>query len=187
MTKEEQIYVLIQNKASSNQFVQGLSGLAGFPWTLLADAGVIITHYAPMLNKIRLIYGRSPMAAEHIKPVLEGCKDEIIADILVDKLLGQIPLIGIVGNIVCAKTMTWRLGLLFGVMAVKGETITTEEAKKAMIDIRNLFPQENLLMFTTPPMETVTKLLEDARKKPSKDKGGAKEKNGFFQKFRGNQ
>ena len=38
-------YEIINSKASSNIAIQGLSGILGFPFTLLADGAVIFTHY----------------------------------------------------------------------------------------------------------------------------------------------
>ena len=90
-TKARQAYDLIQCKASLNEIVQGLSGVLGFPFTMIADVGVIFTHYGPMLNGIRSIYNRDPVTTEAIKPIIDGCKSEVLADIIVDKLIGNIP------------------------------------------------------------------------------------------------
>ena len=158
-TKAMQVYDYIQSKASSNEFIQGLSGLLGFPWTLIADTGVIFTHYGPMLNSIRSSYGRDSVSAEVIIPIIDGCKSEILADIIMDKLIGQIPIVGIASNVMCAKTMTWRLGLLFGMLSARGENITAENAKNAMRAIRMIFPQKSMFTFSTPSIETVEKLL----------------------------
>lgn len=158
-TKAMQIYDYIQSKASSNEFMQGVSGFLGFPWTLIADAGVIITHYGPMLNNIRAAYGRSSVSSDVIVPIINGCKSEILADIIMDKIIGQIPIVGIASNVMCAKTMTWRLGLLFGMLSACGERITAENAKNAMRVIRMAFPQKNMFTFSTPSPETVEKLL----------------------------
>lgn len=158
-SKARQVYNLIQSKATSNQFVQGLSGLAGFPFTLLADAGVIFTHYGPMLNEIRSIYDRSPVSAEVVTPILNGCKSEILSDLLFDKILGNIPVVGLPFNIMCAKSMTWRLGLLFGMLAARGEEVSAESAGKAMRAVRDLFPQRSMLRFQKPSLEVAERLL----------------------------
>lgn len=158
-TKVRQTYDLIQCKASSNEIVQGLSGALGFPFTVIADVGVIFTHYGPMLNGIRSIYNRAPVTTEAIKPIIDGCKSEILADIIVDKLIGNIPVVGFAANLICAKTMTWRLGLLFGMLAAKGEELTPDNARKATKAIRSLFPQRCMFTFTTPSIATVEKLL----------------------------
>ena len=158
-TKSRQVYDYIQSKASSNEFMQGLSGLLGFPWTLIADTGVVFTHYAPMLNRIRAIYGREKATRDMIAPILDGCKSELLADLVFDKLVGQIPIVGIASNVMCAKTMTWRLGLLFAMLSARGDLITAIDAKRAMQAIRLLFPQKSMFTFSTPSVETVEKLL----------------------------
>lgn len=158
-TKARQTYDLIQRKASSNELIQGFSGVLGFPFTVIADVGVIFTHYGPMLNDIRSIYNRAPVTTEAIKPIIEGCKSAILADIIVDKLFGNIPVVGFAANLICAKTMTWRLGLLFGVLSAKGEEVTLDNALKATMTIRSLFPQRSMFTFTTPSIATVEKLL----------------------------
>ena len=172
-TQATQVYDLIQSKASSNEFVQGVSGVLGFPFTIIADAGVIFTHYGTMLNTIRTIYGRDPVSFDVVKPIVDGCKSEILADIIVDKLIGQIPVIGIAANVMCAKTMTWRLGLLFGMLAARGEEISADSTKNAMRAIRSLFPQKSMVTFATPSVDTVVKLLtkfEDCSKEDFDDK-----------------
>lgn len=158
-TRARQVYDLIQGKTTSNEFLQGLSGLFGFPFTLMADAGVIFTHYGPMINKIRSIYGRHPISAQEILPIVGECKSEILADILLDKIVGSIPVLGIAANIMCAKTMTWRIGLLFGMLAARGEDVTSIDARNAMMAIRGLFPQKSMITFATPSINTVDKLL----------------------------
>lgn len=153
------VYDLIQKKATSNEFLQGVSGFFGFPVTLVVDAGVVFTHYGPMLDEIRSIYGRKPVSYEVIQPILEACKSEIVADIIVDKIMGNIPVIGIAANIMCAKTMTWRMGLLFAMLSSSGEDISVVTTKNTIKAIRKLFPQRNMFSFTTPSICTVEKLL----------------------------
>ena len=120
----------------------------------------MITHYGTMFNEIRVIYGRGPVSPEVIRPLIEGCKTELFADILMDKLIGQIPVIGIAANVMCAKTMTWRFGLLFGVLSSRGEAITAQNARNTMKIIRTLFPQRDMFRFAVPGVRTVELLLD---------------------------
>ena len=159
--KAKKVYELIQAKASSNEFVQGLTGVLGFPFTLLGDVGTIFTHYGPMMNEIRNVYGRQPASSEVIRPIFESCRTELFTDILVDKIVGQIPVIGIAANIMCAKTMTWRMGLLFALMALQGEDFQTENAAEAMRKIRLSFPQSAMFTFATPSIDAVDALLAE--------------------------
>ncbi len=167
--KTSQVYDLISSKASSNQLMQGISGALGFPFTLIADAGVIFTHYGPMLNEIRDIYGRGSISYEVVGPILNGCTSEILADIVMDKVIGQIPLIGIGANIMCAKTMTWRLGLVFAMISARGEEISADSVKNATKMIRQLFPQKSMFSFKAPTISTVEQLLDKVSDIPMED------------------
>lgn len=111
-------YELINEKASSNILIQGLTGLMGFPFTLIADGAVIFTHYGTLLNEIRSMYGRSPVSEAVVGTIVKGISSELLFDVVADKVLGQVPLIGIYFNAICAKTMTWRLGILFTMLSI---------------------------------------------------------------------
>lgn len=157
--KTVRIYDTIEKKAGSNEAMQGLSGALGFPFTLMADAAAIFTHYGPMVNEIRRLYGREPINADKLIPVVKGANSEILADIVFDKFIGQIPIVGIASNIMCAKAMTWRIGILFAMLTARGEEITSESVRKTCILIRNAFPQKNTFAFKKPSVTTVEKLL----------------------------
>ena len=153
------VYDTIQAKAGSNQVMQAISGVFGFPVNLIVDGGVVFTHYAPMLNEIRRIYGRSSISKEVIVPILKGCTAEILTDLAVDKVIGSIPLIGIGANIMCAKTLTWRLGLVFAMVSARGEELTADSISKATKAVRVMFPQKNMFRFATPSIVIVDKLI----------------------------
>lgn len=157
--KETRVYDIIEQKAGSNILIQGITGLLGFPFTLFADAGVFFTHYGPMLNEIRAVYGLKPVSMEYVKPVLMGSKNELISDIVVDKVLGNLPVIGLPANILAAKAMTWRLGILFGMLSSRGNEINQENVEKAVVLIRNVFPQKDSYLFRKPSVSNVEKLI----------------------------
>ena len=132
-----------------------------FPFTLIVHAGVIFTHYASMLNEIRRIYGRDCLSSEVIVPIIDGCKPEILADIIVDRLIGKTPVIGIRANVICAaKTITWRLGLLFAMLSARGDEVSSASVTDCIRLIRKLFPQTSMFKFKTPSIDVVEKLLE---------------------------
>lgn len=158
-SKEIRVYDIIEKKAGGNIAMQGLSGLAGFPFTLIADVTVFFTHYGPMLNEVRAVYGRAPIGREAFGPVIMGCRQEVLADMVLDKLAGNLPIIGLPANMICAKAMTWRLGILFGMLAARGEEINRQNVANAVHLIRELFPQKNSLMFQKPSAMIVEKLL----------------------------
>lgn len=157
--KEARVYDIIEKKAGSNILMQGLTGWMGFPFTLFADTAVFFTHYGPMLNEIREVYGREPLSGEFIAPILKGCKDEVISDIVMDKVIGNIPIIGMPANMIAAKAMTWRLGILFGMLSARGEEINEHNVERAMVLIRNLFPQKDSYLFRKPSVENAQKLI----------------------------
>ena len=153
-TNTKKAYELLQKKSDSNELIQAVSSVLGFPYTLLADAGVYFTHYVPLLNAMRKIYGREPVEDNTVIQVLKECKSEIFADILFDKLIGQIPVVGIAANIMCAKTLTWRFGTLFAMLAAKDSEIREADVIGAVRKIRKEFPQRNMFTFQK-PMPTV--------------------------------
>ena len=75
------IYKLIGRRANSNAFIQGISGAAGFPFTLAADAAVLLTHYEPLINDIRRLYGRSLISSGDAGRLFAGMFKEILIDI----------------------------------------------------------------------------------------------------------
>ena len=156
---EARVYDIINRKAGSNIFMQGLTGWMGFPFTLFADAAVFFTHYGPMLNDIRAVYGRKPVSSEYITPIIKGCKDEVISDIIIDKVIGNIPIIGLPANMIAAKAMTWRMGILFGMLAARGEEINQQNVENAIVLIRSIFPQRDSYFYRKPSVENVEKLI----------------------------
>ena len=156
---EDLVYNMIDSKAKTNVAMQGASGLLGWPFTIAADVGVVFTHYGPMLNDIWTLYGRKPVDAESIVPIIRGCSTELLADLVLDKLVGQIPVIGFGANIICAKAMNWRLGILFAMLSSRGEEIDVENVQKAVKLIREVFPQKSSLRFEKPSRNDVHILL----------------------------
>lgn len=157
---EDTIYDLIDTNSKTNIVMQGASGLLGWPWTIAADVGVVFTHYGPMLNSIRAIYGRPEISVDTVAPIVQGCSRELISDLVLDKVVGQIPLIGFGANVICAKAMTWRLGILFAMLSSRGEEINVDNVKYATRLIREVFPQKSSLRFEKPSRNDVHILLQ---------------------------
>jgi len=152
-------YELINEKASSNILVQGLSGIMGFPFTLIADGAVIFTHYGTMLNEIRSLYNRTPVSEAVVSAIIKGISNELLFDVVADKVLGQVPLIGIYFNAICAKTMTWRLGILFTMLSARGEAIDDNTVADTTKLIRLVFPQTDAFSFKQPTYNTFLKMI----------------------------
>ncbi len=157
--KAQKCYQIIGNKSSSNQMIQGLSGIFGFPFTLAADVSVIPGIYVPLWSEIRAIYGLLPVSTDSAVPVIKNIAPEVLSDLVLDKLLGNIPGLGIYFNTICAKHMTWRLGTLFTMMSARGSDIVSDNIAECMKLIRMLFPQQGLFSFTTPEKSTFVKLV----------------------------
>lgn len=153
------VYTKIDHFSGSNQVIQGLSGAIGFPATLIVDAATLFTHYGPMINDIRSLYGREPLSKDTLIPILKGTASDIVCDLVLDKVVGQVPVVGIPFNIMCAKAMSWRYGLMFAMLSARGESITEETVKKTCVLIRTLFPQGHSFIFKKPSVVTVEKLL----------------------------
>jgi len=154
-------YRIIDEKAKSNSLIQGLTGIVGFPYTMLADGAVIFTHYGTMFNEIRALEGYGKIGREVIEPVVKSISSEILFDLVGDKILGQIPVLGIYFNAICAKTMTWRLGILFSMLTLHGDQIDEASAKQMAKKIREAFPQSSAMTFTQPSYESFEKMLKE--------------------------
>ncbi len=172
VNKSSKSYAIIEQKAGSNLAMQGLSGLLGFPFTTIADVGAIFTHYGPMINDIRKIYGLSEINAKALRSIVEGCSEEILSDLLVDKIGGQIPILGIPFNMMCAKAMTWRLGTLFTMLAARGQEVNVDNVKNATILIRKLFPQTKMFSFSKPSIIVFEKLVNAMENETVEDFNG---------------
>ena len=158
-TLARKAYELINDRASSNILIQGLTGLMGFPFTLIADGAVIFTHYGTMLNEIRSMYGRTPVSESVVGSIVKGISSELLFDVIADKVLGQVPLVGIYFNAICAKTMTWRLGILFTMLSARGEAIDDNTVADTTKLIRLVFPQSDAFSFKQPTYQTFLKMI----------------------------
>lgn len=153
------IYKRIEKADFINTYMQGASGLIGNGVPAIVDC-VAITHiYTPLANDIRRFYQRTPLTMTDVTTIIKGCGQEIISDILLDKIAGNIPVVGIVFNAVCAKSMTWRLGLMFAMLSAYGEMVDKQNVSKAIHLIRLQYPQSKSLTFNKPSFFDVSMLL----------------------------
>jgi len=140
--KANAAYREIRKNAGSNQWLQGLSGVFGFPYTTIVDVGVLFTHYAPMFNNIRAIYNRSEVSIKTAGVLSKNIVHELLYDFVTDKLMGNIPIIGVYFNVICAKALSWRLGILFTMLSARGEEINQETVSDVVFVIRNVYKKE---------------------------------------------
>lgn len=158
-TYADSCYKLIDNKANSNAFIQGMSGFFGIIATLAVDAASIPVIYGNLWNEVRAVYDQPAIATDDALEILASIMPEVVSDIIFDKVLGNVPVIGIYFNAICAKQMTWRLGTLFTLLASRGEAVSEAACKEAMIMIRHMFPQKDMFMFTTPNYDNFIRLV----------------------------
>lgn len=162
MNRTEEIYVEIESTANSNFIMQGISGILGFPYTLFVDAVALFSHYEPLINKIRHIYGLDSLQKDEIVPVLKGSSKEIFTDIILDKIIGQVPIIGVFSNLICAKTLTWRIGLLFAYLSYHNLDITEARVSFIMEAICKYLPMKSTFSFKTPSRKEVNDFMENS-------------------------
>lgn len=138
-----EVYDKTNSLAVANAWAQGLSGIAGSGFNLLVDAGVI-PFYVGLWNNIRKIYGKGEItlhaAGEYLKPNLGF----LVQDLVWDKLVGSVPVIGAPLNAAFGKALTWRLGAWFGMLSALGEESDNSKAitTSTMGLARDTFPSE---------------------------------------------
>ena len=155
-------YGVISGKSQANSATQALTGLGGFPFTIAADAAVIPMIYMPLWNDIRKVYGHVPVDSNALMGIIGNILPEVLADLVMDKILGNVPILGVYFNAVCAKAMTWRHGILFAFLSSRGSDIPSGSVRKAMELIRVAFPQREMFKFQTPDKETFIRLVTSA-------------------------
>ncbi len=156
-------YKAIKSKANSNAFIQGVSGIAGFPSTLVVDGIVIFTHYEPLINDIRKLYGRSQIPAKSLSPLMSGIVKELLLDVAVDKVLGNVPVAGVYFNAVSAKALTWRLGMLVTVISSRGEEFSKENISSVIKLIRYITPINELLKLKKPDYDVFKRIATSVK------------------------
>lgn len=153
-------YKMISKKANSNAIFQGISGLGGIAGRVVADAAVLLTHYEPLVNDIRKLYGRNSLSLKEISPVFNGLLKDLLKDIAVDKIVGKaVPVAGIYLNLLSARVLTWRIGLVALILSSRGEEFDRTNVSDVAKLVRFLTPQLNKLKFTKPDYETIKKVV----------------------------
>ena len=153
------VYKKVSQKAASNTFIQSISGIVGFPATILVDGLVILTHYEPMINDIRDIYGRTKVSSKDFAPIANNLLKEILVDIAIDKFMGHIPVAGIYFNAISAQALTWRLGMVTAILSARGDRIDSQSVADVVRLVRCLTPQTDMFKFKKPDYETFKKIV----------------------------
>jgi len=138
--RAERVYEKTASLATGNLVAQGASGFFGFGTTWLVDAAAI-PFYADLWNRIRDVYGNGEITTDAAQAYLRPNLGFLAQDLLWDKVVGSIPIIGIPFNIAFAKALTWRLGAWFGFLsALDGEDDVELLTSATMELVREVFP-----------------------------------------------
>lgn len=148
--RAHRVYDIVESYAVGNSIGQAISGFFGTFVSWTAD-GAALYLYLRMWNSIREVYGKDALGAgkafEYIRPAIAI----IIGDLVADKFLGDLPLIGAPVNFVLARITTWRLGVVFGmVSAISDDDAVIAQTVARLIP--ELFPAKGILggIFQTP-------------------------------------
>ncbi|MGM0410439.1 MAG: hypothetical protein ACQEQF_06705 [Bacillota bacterium] len=158
-SRANRAYDLINETTQKNMILQGVSGFFGPMGALGTDVYVIVKIYSPMINNIRKIYGRKPLDKNILVDFVKGALKEVLNDMIFDKGLGSIPVMGVYFNAICARAMTWRIGILFTMLASRGEKAKVKQIKETMILIRKVFPNESNVKFKKPEQRIFNKIV----------------------------
>ena len=150
--RAEKVYEKTRTLANGNAIAQGASGLFGGGVNLLVDAAAV-PFYVELWNDVRRVYGRGEItmdaAGEYLRPNLSF----LVQDLVWDKAVGSIPIIGIPFNIAFGKALTWRLGAWFGLLAALGDDSdgNAELTRSTLSLVKQVFPAEGSLFSWNAP------------------------------------
>jgi hypothetical protein len=158
--RAQQVYDRTSRLATGNVVAQGASGFFGFAANLLVDAAAI-PFYAQLWSEIRGIYGKGEITAEAAKAYLKPNIGFLAQDLIWDKIVGSIPIIGVPFNIVFAKALTWRLGAWFGFLsAIDGEEDDAALTETTLRLVREIFPSSRSTFdFTAPDRDVFVEFI----------------------------
>jgi hypothetical protein len=139
------VYSIINDYTRGNMFIQGLAGLFGSGVPVITDVAAVGL-YAVMWSDINSVYGhKAKFGWSELWTMIKGSWLVFAADIGVDKLIEQIPVLGIPSNVLAAKILTWRIGYYLGVISALGAYAGTakqgENAKLIAEYSSTIFPR----------------------------------------------
>jgi hypothetical protein len=168
--RAEQVYERTRSLATGNQVAQGASGLFGFAANLVVDAAAI-PFYADLWNQVRDIYGKGSITVDAARAYLKPNLGFLAQDLLWDKIVGSIPIIGVPFNIAFAKALTWRLGAWFGFLsAIDGEEDDAALTEATMELTRKVFPSSSSVFdFAAPDRDVFVSFIASVDGVPAAD------------------
>lgn len=149
------VYDRTKRLADRNALAGAASGLFGMGVNWVVDVAAI-PFYTDLWNDVRGTYGKGRITLQAATAYLKPNIVFLVQDLVMDKILGSIPIFGMPFNYICAKALTWRLGAWFGVLSALGDeadpgrTLTSSTLELT----RRFFPaNESILDFEEPSRE----------------------------------
>ena len=140
--RAEQVYSITKTLANKSGYIQAVSAIWGGGVNLIVD-GAITLLYRDMWNDIRAVYGRGKITLDAVKAFIKANWEFLLTDLIVDKGLGSIPIIGMPFNYTFAKELAFRLGAWMGAISVIGEDIPSHGLSRTMMQlVKTVFPRE---------------------------------------------
>ena len=115
------------------------------------------------------MYEQSELATSDVLGLVGQTLPEVLADLVFDKVLGNVPVVGVYFSAICAKALTWRLGTLFTMLSSRGAEVRDADAREDMGLIRWMFPREDMFRFTTPDKSAFLDLANSVEGSPFDD------------------
>ena len=138
--RAEKIYEMTASYAGGISKLQGASGIIGSGFNLFVDA-LMLPIYKRMWDDIRKQYQRGEIDGVKAIAFIRHNWMLLLTDLVVDKGLGSIPIVGIYFNYRMAQALTWRLGAWFGLMSALGESVSNDVFNQMSFAlVRKLFP-----------------------------------------------
>jgi len=158
--RAQRVYDRTSTLATGNLIAQGASGFFGFAANLFVDVAAI-PFYAQLWSEVRGIYGKGEITTEAAKAYLKPNIGFLAQDLLWDKIVGSIPIIGVPFNIAFAKALTWRLGAWFGFLsAIDGEDDVEALTEATMQLVREVFPSSRSVFdFAAPDRDVFVEFI----------------------------
>ncbi|NYJ06581.1 hypothetical protein [Petropleomorpha daqingensis] len=149
-----------QSLATGNLIAQGASGLFGFAANLFVDVAAI-PFYAQLWSEVRGIYGKGEITQGAAKAYLKPNVGFLVQDLVWDKIVGSIPIIGVPFNVVFAKALSWRLRAWFGFLsAIDGEDDDQALTEATMQLVREVFPDNRSIFdFAAPDRDVFVEFI----------------------------
>lgn len=152
VSRAQTVYRMTSRTAAASSVIQAVSALFFGGMIHLAVDGAAIAFYVDLFNEIRGVYGRGRITKEAAWAYLQPNLAFILGDLVLDKLLGMLPVAGSYFCYVFSRSLTFRLGAFFGALSALGEDAPNDILlEKVSQLVQELFPREGFLFRLSDP------------------------------------